>query len=513
MKPDIKPEKRSTFMEWMCKQIVDIQSLLYKQIVILLLLFVFASCAGALLNSIYLTNQSIEDQALQGVTVYAKTVQTARTLYASNVVDRLANTIEATHDYRNKPNTIPLPVTFLIDFSHAIQYDESGIKFRLYSDYPFPSRAATGGARTAFEKEAIAALSKNSQQPFYKFTTENGQRILHFASADIMQPSCVACHNQHPDSPKRDWKVGDVRGVLSVTSSLDRYIQKSNQGLFITFLGFGGLLFLGGGCIALVISHLRNLSQELEARVRDRTAQLRQANYQLAEERSTVERLLLNVLPESISQRLRSRPNRRIVDNFADVAILFADIANFTPLSDRISPRQLVELLDEIFSIFDELAERHGLEKIKTIGDAYMVVGGVPEPQTDSTIAIANMALDMVAAIEREREHLQSKLNLPPNWPLSLRIGIASGEVVAGIVGKKKFAYDLWGDAVNVASRMESHGLPNRIQVTAAVRDRLQSHFLFEARGRIQIKGKGEMETYWLVGRIPQMHPIAPVPQ
>ncbi len=216
------------------------------------------------------------------------------------------------------------------------------------------------------------------------------------------------------------------------------------------------------------------------------------AEEQLRCEQQKSENLLLNILPKPIADRLK-RESRTIADGFSEVTILFADIVNFTQLSERISPTELVELLNEIFSAFDELTDRHALEKIKTIGDAYMVASGLPEPRSDHAEAIAEMALDMQQEVAR--------FNAKHGTNLNIRVGINTGPVVAGVIGTKKFIYDLWGDAVNTASRMESHGLPGSIQVTESTYELLRGKYLFEERGIVQIKGKGEMTTYLLSGR------------
>jgi len=213
----------------------------------------------------------------------------------------------------------------------------------------------------------------------------------------------------------------------------------------------------------------------------------------LQESQKQSERLLLNILPLSIAERLK-QDTSAIAEHFDEVTILFADIVGFTPLSTRIKPAELVNLLNEIFSNFDELTEKHGLEKIKTIGDAYMVVGGLPVPKPDHAEAVAQMALDMQGAIA----HFQAKYS----EQLQIRIGINTGPVVAGVIGTKKFIYDLWGDAVNVASRMESSGVPGKIQVTEATYERLKERYEFEKCGQVDVKGRGEMTTYWLVGYI-----------
>ncbi len=204
------------------------------------------------------------------------------------------------------------------------------------------------------------------------------------------------------------------------------------------------------------------------------------------------ERLLLNILPEAIADRLRHGESL-IADRFDDVTLLFADIVEFTRLSATMSPGELVRVLDEVFTVFDHLVDRYELEKVKTIGDAYMVVGGMPEPSDDHTHRVAAMALDLTEAVGR----IESAARLD----ITFRIGIHCGPVVAGVIGKKKFIYDIWGDTVNLASRMESLGVPRRVQVTHAVMERLGASFAFEARGLIDIKGKGPTPTWFLTER------------
>lgn len=211
----------------------------------------------------------------------------------------------------------------------------------------------------------------------------------------------------------------------------------------------------------------------------------------IEEERARSDRLLLNILPQPIADRLKSGETR-IVDSFNDVTVLFADLVGFTTLSTRIPPTNLVRLLDQIFSAFDELADRHGLEKIKTIGDAYMAAAGIPFPHDDHASAAAKMALDMHEAIEKFSRESESLLKL--------RIGICTGPVIAGVIGQNKFIYDLWGDTVNTASRMESHGVLGRTQVAATTYEILRDRFQFEERGTIEVKDKGAMQTYFLCG-------------
>ena len=213
---------------------------------------------------------------------------------------------------------------------------------------------------------------------------------------------------------------------------------------------------------------------------------------QLQIEQEKSERLLLNILPKPIAERLKQEQGI-IADSFNEVTVLFADIVGFTNLSSYTPPTELVIILNEIFSTLDELVEKHGLEKIKTIGDAYMVVGGLPTPRPDHAEAIADIALDMQKAI--------SRLNITNGQPLTIRIGIHTGPVVAGIIGVKKFSYDLWGDTVNLASRMESHGQAGCIQVTQDTYKLLKDRYEFEARGLTAVKGIGDMPTFFLTGK------------
>ncbi len=212
----------------------------------------------------------------------------------------------------------------------------------------------------------------------------------------------------------------------------------------------------------------------------------------LRQEQEKAERLLLNILPEAIAERLKNGENN-IADYFPEASVLFADIVGFTELSTRVTPEELVAELNEIFSAFDALTGKHEVEKIKTIGDAYMVVAGLPRPRDDHAAALVEMGLDMLDSL--------AEYNTRKGGNLGIRIGVNSGPVVAGIMGTKKFIYDLWGDTVNTASRMESHGVEGGVQVSQSTLDLLpEGSYGIEPRGSIKVKGKGEMQTY-LVGR------------
>lgn len=213
----------------------------------------------------------------------------------------------------------------------------------------------------------------------------------------------------------------------------------------------------------------------------------------LAAEYERSESLLANILPAKIAQRLKDPHRDVIADRYDDASVLFADIAGFTQRASDTTPTELVRFLDGLYTDLDTLVDRHGLEKIKTSGDSYMIVSGVPEPRPDHLEALADLALDMVGAV--------AELTDPNGRRVPLRIGLAAGPVVAGVVGARKFFYDVWGDAVNVAARMETTDVEGRIQVPQNVYERLKDAFILEERGAVEVKGKGVMQTWYLMGR------------
>lgn len=233
----------------------------------------------------------------------------------------------------------------------------------------------------------------------------------------------------------------------------------------------------------------RKRLRDLE-RLRLSEAQLEKELLEFEKEKS--ERLLLNILPVAIAERLK-QGNHTIAERFESVTVLFADLIGFTSFANRTDPEDLVALLNDLFSRFDHIADVHGLEKIKTIGDSYLVVGGLPEPRPDHAVAVAEMGLEMITAL--------GEMNQAHGTDLSLRIGLNTGPVVAGVIGRKKFTYDLWGAAVNLASRMQSSGLPNRVHLPADTYELLKNNFHLTERGMVECKGVGPIRTYLLDGK------------
>lgn len=226
--------------------------------------------------------------------------------------------------------------------------------------------------------------------------------------------------------------------------------------------------------------------------IRGKNEELKKLFDQVVAERKVSERLALHVPPDSIAARLQARPDM-MADNFADVTVLIADVVGFTKEPGDASPARLTALLEELFTLFDGLVEERGVKKIKTLGNSYLAAAGVPVQSDEAAAQAAHLALDMIQAVERFCERTASTLQV--------RIGLDTGPVVAGVIGRRKFVYDVWGDAVNTASRMESHGVPGRVQVSDATRQRLAAPFLLEERGALEVEGKGELKTWFLTGR------------
>lgn len=250
-----------------------------------------------------------------------------------------------------------------------------------------------------------------------------------------------------------------------------------------------GFVFATGGACVLMFATVWYAMREIE-----RAEDAMEVEYKRSEA------LLANILPSTVANKLKDPAHGTIADRYDEASVLFSDIAGYTERASDMDPTELVRFLDRVYTTFDRLVDRHGLEKIKTTGDGYMVVSGVPTPRPDHVEAIAALALDMSKAVAGLRD--------PQGNPVPIRMGIATGPVVAGVVGARRFFYDVWGDAVNVASRMESTDPLGRIQVPQNVYERLRHDFVLEERGEVEIKGKGVMRTWLLDGRKQSVEPV-----
>ncbi|MFP4298886.1 MAG: PAS domain S-box protein [Spirulinaceae cyanobacterium] len=438
---------------------------------------------------------------------YVRVVSTNSEVLYSPTEDRIGKSVyevlnpgEADFFVSEIQRTINTQKTVNIEYSLIVEEEDSTEQEIWFaaSVSPMPDRCAIWVARNITErKRMLDALSEaeakyrsifeNAAEGIFQIDPNNG-----FLSAN---PALVKMYGY-------ETAAAIMTEVTDIAQQL--YVNPQRRHELTTLLEtqdavyhFESEVYRQDGSIMWISENVRAVRDETgqllyyEGTVDDIT-QRKAAEEALRLEQEKSERLLLNILPRAIADQLKQYQGS-LAERFDEATVLFADIVGFTPLSARISPLELVSLLNQIFSAFDKLADKNGLEKIKTIGDAYMVAGGLPIASKNHADAIATMALEMQREVRQFRSHIDK--------PFEIRIGINTGPVVAGVIGIKKFIYDLWGDTVNVASRMESQGEPNRIQVTAKTYEHLKDKYTFSKRGQIFVKGKGEMTTYWLEGQ------------
>ncbi|MDC0835243.1 adenylate/guanylate cyclase domain-containing protein [Geitlerinema sp. CS-897] len=351
-----------------------------------------------------------------------------------------------------------------------------------------------------------AAIGQKQMESQLKETEERYRRLVENAAEGIYQSTPMGRYLSVNPALARLYGYDSPEELVAAIENIDRqiYVDPQQRREFVEQIeregvvsDFESLVYRRDRSALWISENARAVRDDrgnllyYEGIVSDITTR-KLAQEALKFQKEQTEQLLSNILPTAIAERLQTGQGT-IADSFDEASILFADLVGFTKFAARKTPKEVVEILNWIFSQFDRLCERYGLEKIKTIGDAYMVAGGVPVPRPDSIEAMADLALAMQETLKRFCQETGE--------PLQLRVGIHLGPVVAGAIGLSKFAYDLWGDTVNTASRMESNGIPGRIQVTEAVRDRLQDRFEFERRGKIDVKGKGETIAYFLLSR------------
>ena len=402
----------------------------------------------------------------------------------------LCHTLKATHTPIQLKNRYLCQDGSYRWLSWRLSTYENGLSYGIAQDVTESNWGGSGAYRTRLQEsvklrdQAIAASSvgiviAEARLPDMPLIYVNPafEKITGYSAAEVLGYNCRFLQGKKTDQPA----VSELRAAI-----------KSGKHCTVTLLNYrkDGHPFWNELTISPIYDDDNNLTHfvGIQADISDRII----AEQALRLEQHKSERLLLNILPKPIADQLKQFEGS-LAQQFPEATILFADIVGFTPLAAQMSPLELLNLLNQIFSAFDKLAQKHGVEKIKTIGDAYMAASGLPVPTDNHAEAIAQMALDMQQAIHN--------FQAQQGESFQIRIGINTGPVVAGVIGIKKFSYDLWGDAVNVASRMESTGIPGRIQVTAATKERLQDKFLFEERGVIVVKGKGKMITYWLIGK------------
>ncbi len=365
--------------------------------------------------------------------------------------------------------------------SQAIAQDVTETTWQGSRNYLAQVQAAVKLRDRAIAASSVGIVIADAQLPDMPLISVNSafERISGYSPAEVLGFNCRFLQGKNTDQAELERLRAAIRQGTDCTVTLLNYRKDGTP--------FWNELTISPIYSGSQLTHFVGIQNDVTARI--------QAEKAVKLEKNRSDRLLRNVLPQPIIQQLKQFEGS-LAQQFDAATILFADIVNFTPLSAQMQPLELIETLNRIFSCFDALAERYGVEKIKTIGDAYMVAGGIPVAQSDHVEAVADLALAMQAATQ--------ELKTADGQPLQIRIGIHTGPAIAGVIGIKKFIYDLWGDTVNVAARLEALGEPGRIQISRAVYDCLKADYHCEARGAIAVKGKGQLETYWLLA--PRAH-------
>ncbi|HBB31098.1 MAG TPA: adenylate/guanylate cyclase domain-containing protein [Cyanobacteria bacterium UBA8803] len=480
-------------MSQLISQVLErLLSLLLKRTVLILSIMFCVAVGVALANMSQLSMKLIESQALQNAAWSTKTINEAINLYSDEAVSRAqkVNGITVTHNYPLKEGAIPLPSTYALELGWRISAKGNGMSVRLYSDYPFPWRKAEGGPRDDFEQEALRYLRQQPNQQFSRLEKNNGNLSLRYAQASIMQSSCVACHNTHPKSPKRDWEVGDVRGVWEVTQPLDSFIAQTESGLRGTSVMLGSLSLLGLSGITLVIGRLRQTAKDLEQRVRERTADLAQANVDLEKRNELIRQVFGRYLSDRIvAQLLESPEGLKLGGERRKITILTSDLRGFTSLSERMQPEEVIHILNLYLEYMADVITSYEGTIDEFMGDGILVLFGAPTARQDDTVRAVACACAMQLAMGAVNERMK-QLGLPS---LEMGIGINTGEVVVGNIGsEKRTKYGIVGSEVNLTYRIESYTTGGQILISEATLNDTRS--VVKIGGQKQVKPKGVKE-------------------
>ena len=476
------PQFVSQLLNWLLR-------LLFKRTILVLTLIFCIGVGLALSNMSRLSSNLIESQALQHAVSSAKSINEAFALYSDAVVDRAKKVkgISVIYNYLSKEGAIPNPATFEIELAQRIGEKNTEINARVYSDYPFPLRKAQGGARDDFERKALLALRQNPKQPFYRQEKVQGRTSLRYGEAIIMKASCVACHNTQPDSPKKDWNVGDVRGVLEITQPLDSFIEQTNKGLAGTFVMLGGISLLALSGLTLVIGRLRQTAKELEGRVRERTADLAQANTDL-EQRNTLIRQVFGryLTNEVVANLLESPEGLKLGGERRKITILTSDLRGFTATSERLQPEEVIHILNLYLEYMADVITKYQGTIDEFMGDGILVLFGAPTAREDDAVRAVACACAMQLAMGAVNEKMK-ELGL---LPLEMGIGINTGEVVVGNIGsEKRTKYGIVGSEVNLTYRIESYTTGGQIIISEQTLQDAGS--IVKIQGQRQVKPKG----------------------
>lgn len=479
-------------------------NLLFKRTILILTILFCIGVGIAVVNMSRLSSNLIKSQAVENAALYSQAIREARTLYSSDVVSRLEpfHKITVTSNYKAKDGAIPVPATYLIELGKRISEQHQGMLLRLYSDYPFRPRLeqGDGGPKDNFEEEALRQLRKNPQQPFFRLEQFRGNQALRYASADIMKPSCVACHNTHPDSTKTDWKVGDVRGVLELIQPLDTLMAQTHVALRSTSIMLGGISLLGVVGITLVIGRLRRTAKELELRVRERTADLAQANTELGKSNALIRQVFGRYLTDKVVAKLLEDPERlKLGGERRNITILTSDLRGFTATSEQLPPEEVVQILNLYLKQMADVITKHEGTIDEFLGDGILVLFGAPTVRDNDAVRAVACAVEMQLAMNSVNAQIQ-ELGFTP---LEMGIGINTGEVVVGNIGsEKRTKYGVVGSQVNLTYRIESYTLGGQILISESTFNEAGSIVKINGQKEVKPKGVKQPITIYEVGGV-----------
>ncbi len=443
----------------------------------------------ALSNMSSLSFDLIQSQALQSAKVEAKSIREAHDFYTEEVTDRIKGIegVKITPNYDTLEGAIPHPATYIIELGSRITKNHPGSLFRIYSDYPFPYRQEEGGVRDEFEQDALNYFRKNYQDAFVRVENFQGRSSLRYGEPIIMQASCVACHNNHPDSPKRDWKVGDVRGVFEITRPLDHFFEQTKNGLKGTFFMLGGFSVLGVFALTIVIARLRQTAKELEEKVRERTADLADLNSDLEKRNGLIRQVFGRYLSDEVVANLLRHPdNLKLGGDCRKITILTSDLRGFTALSEQIHPAKVIDIINIYFEEMADVIARYQGTIDKFMGDGILVLFGITTTKEDDSARAIACACAMQLAMTSVNEKM-ARLGFPK---LEMGIGINTGEVVVGNIGSEKHTeYSVVGSPVNLTYRIESYTTGGQILISEQTLKDVGS--IVKIGEQIQVKAKG----------------------
>ncbi len=457
--------------------------------IVLILVLLFCIAAGVVFSNMSRLSASlIESQATQNAELYTQSFNQAIDLYSQAAVERAKTVdgISVTHAYLTQSGAIPLPSTFAIELSDRITEENRDMSMRFYSDFPFPWRKE-GGMRDSFERDALAYLRKNPQQKFSRIEKVNGLTTFRYGEASIMRATCVACHNTHPNSPKKDWEVGDVGGVWEVSQTIDSLNQKVSHELRDTFFMLGSLSFIGLSGLGLVVGKLRETARELEGRVQARTADLANVNQDLENRNQLIRQVFGRYLSNEIVMNLLENPEGlKLGGDRRKITILTSDLRGFTALAERLQPEDVIHILNLYLGQMSEVINQYQGTIDEFMGDGILVLFGAPTARSDDALRAVACACAMQLAMGAVNAQLQSR----GLSPLAMGIGIHTGDVVVGNIGsEQRTKYGIVGSPVNLTYRIESYTQGGQILISEDTLQEAGSSVKITRQKQVQPKG------------------------